>query len=253
MCRIDLHQPDPYHRLFSANQPDDLRSQQIREQLQEMGVDHLVAQGEIQHLGFPVLGVGYCGVVVAAQWQQYHVAIKVRRSNCQQHNLDNEARLQQQANELGIGPQLHCYQGDVIIMQRLRGLSFGRWLAQLSQDDTQQLKAHLQRLLWQGFRLDQAGIDHGALRCVSEHAFVDGDTLTLIDFSHSSDQRHPNNVTSLVSGLLWGTKLAESIQQWLTLPQRDELLPALRQYKQQSTQDNFELLLGRVGLPLCEK
>jgi len=91
------------------------------------------------------------------------------------------------------------------------------------------------------------------LRCVSEHAFVDGDTLTLIDFSHSSDQRHPNNVTSLVSGLLWGTKLAESIQQWLTLPQRDELLPALRQYKQQSTQDNFELLLGRVGLPLCEK
>ena len=244
MCRIDLHQADPYHRLFSANQPDDLRSQQIREQLQEMGVDHLVAQGEIQHLGFPVLGVGYCGVVVAAQWQQQRVAIKVRRSNCQQHNLDNEARLQQQVNELGIGPQLYCYQGDVIIMQRLRGLSFGRWLVQLSQDDTPQLKAHLRRLLWQGFRLDQAGIDHGALRCVSEHAFVDGEQITLIDFSHSSDQRHPNNVTSLVSGLLWGTTAADKIQQLLIVPQRDDLLPALRRYKKQPTEKHFKWLLA---------
>lgn len=242
MGPISLHQPHPYHRLLADDASD--RQHQLLAQLQRMGVDSLEAQGDVQYMGCAVLGVGYCGVVLAGSWQQQSVAIKVRRSSCQQTNLDNEARLLQRANDLGIGPQLYCSQGDVIVMQRLTGLPFGRWLEQLNSNQIQQLKIILSRLLWQGFRLDQAGIDHGALRCVSEHAFVDGEQLTLIDFSHSSDQRHPNNVTSLVAGLLWGTKLAETIQHWLTVPQRDELLPALRHYKQQPTQENFKLLLA---------
>lgn len=249
MCRIFLNQPDPYHRLLADTQQGD-GQQRLVHQLDQLGVDYLLPQGEVHHQGFAVLGVGYCGVVLAGSWQQHSAAIKVRRSSCQQANLDNEARLLQRANDLGIGPQLYCHQGDIIIMQRLTGLPMGRWLEQLNSSQIPQLKIILNRLFWQGFRLDQAGIDHGALRCVSEHAFVDGEQLTLIDFSHSSDQRHPNNVTSLVAGLLWGTKLAEIIQQWITVPQRDELLPALRRYKKVPTEDHFKLLLGEIGLPL---
>lgn len=252
MCRIFLTQPNPYHRLLADTQQSD-RQQRLVTQLHELGVDYLVSHGEVQHQGFAVLGIGYCGLVLAGSWQQRSVAIKVRRSSCQQINLDNEARLLQRANDLGIGPLLYCHQGDILIMQRLTGLPFGRWLEQINASHIALLKALLSRLLWQGFCLDQAGIDHGALRCVSEHAFVDGDQLTLIDFSHSSDQRHPNNVTSLVAGLLWGTQLAEIIQRWLAVPQRDHLLPALRRYKKQPTQDHFKLLLGEIGIGICIK
>lgn len=247
MQPISLHPPHhPYHRLFGDEGSD--RQRQLLVQLRHMGVDCLEAQGEVQYMGCSVLGVGYCGIVVAGRWQQHPVAIKVRRSSCQQFNLDNEGRLHQRANTLGIGPQLYGAQGDVIVMQRLTGVPCGRWLEQLSASDIPRLKMILGQLLRQGFGLDQAGIDHGALRCVSEHAFVEGDRVTLIDFSHSSDQRQPNNVTSLVAGLLWGTKLAEIIQQWLSVPQRDELLPALRHYKKQATQENFALLLHQIGL-----
>lgn len=248
MCRISINQPDPYHRLLGGEEQGE-RQAQLLAQLHHMGVDYLLAQGEVEHQGLPVLGVGYCGLVLAASWHQRSVAIKVRRSSCRQPHLNNEARLLQRANELGIGPKLYGAQGDVMVMQRLTGLPFGRWLEQLNANHVERLKTVLSCLLWQGFRLDQARIDHGALRCVSEHAFVDGEQLTLIDFSHSSDERHPNNVTSLVSGLFWGTKLAEIIQQWLTVPQRDEWLPALRRYKQQPTEVHFKLLLEPIGLP----
>jgi len=111
-----------------------------------------------------------------------------------------------------------------------------------------QMQTLLRRLLWQGFALDEAGIDHGALRCATEHLFIDGERLTLIDFSHSSDRRRPNNVTSLVQGLLWGTQLAQAIRAVLALPERDQLLPWLRHYKQQPERETFLSLLQAMGI-----
>ena len=248
MTIISLTYTEPYHTLFSYPVLDRVLQYQRLEQLKQLDVECLLAEGDVLYAGHPVLGVGYCGVVMAGQWQQRSVAIKVRRPGCQQENLAHEARLLKRVNDLGIGPQLLAYRGDIIVMERLTGQCFAPWLKQLNIDDATLLQTILIRLLWQGFTLDQAGIDHGALRCVSEHVFVDGEQLTIIDFSHSSDCRHPNNVTSLVSGLLWGTQLAETIHSLLTVPDRDHLLPQLRQYKQQPNRDNFQQLLQEIGL-----
>lgn len=248
MTTIHLSVNDPYHSIFSYPNFDHTLQLQRLDQLKRIGVECLFAEGDALYAGHPVLGVGYCGVVIAAKWQHRAVAIKVRRSSCRQDNLAQEARLHKRANELGVGPQLLAHHGDIIVMERLSGRCFATWLAQLSGDDAPLLQTMLGQLLWQGFTLDQAGIDHGALRCVSEHAFIVGKRLTILDFSHSSDCRHPNNVTSLVSGLLWGTKLAQTIQCLLTVPDRDHLLPQLRQYKQQPNRDSFKQLLQEIGL-----
>lgn len=248
MTIISLTSIDPYHSLFSYPASDSTLQHQRLDQLKQLGVECLLAEGDMLYAGHPVLGVGYCGVVIAGQWQQRAVAIKVRRHSCRQEDLAEEARLLNRVNGLGIGPQLLAHRGDIIVMERLTGQCFATWLKQLKADDAQLLQTMLAKLLWQGFTLDQAGIDHGALRCVSEHVFIDGERLTIIDFSHSSDCRHPNNVTSLVSGLLWGTQLAETIQSLLTVPERDQLVPQLRQYKQQPNRGQFQQLLQEIGL-----
>ncbi|WP_020677909.1 hypothetical protein [Geopsychrobacter electrodiphilus] len=245
---ILLTENHPYQRLLSY--PDDNPEQQVQylQQLQQLGVECLLAAGPVRLDRLSLLGVGYCGLVFAGIWQGRAVAIKLRRSGCQQADLNEEARILRQANLLHIGPQLYCQKGDLLVMERLRGQSLAGWLPHLSTEEAPKLSNMLQRLLWQGFYLDKAGIDHGALRCAAEHVFIDGERLTIIDFSHSSTSRRPNNVTSLVSGLLWGTRLAQNIRRLLHLPERDTLLPWLQEYKLQPEPCQFQALLRAIGL-----
>ena len=245
---ISLTEIHPYQRLLSYPSDNPEQQRQYCQQLQHLGVEYLQAAGPVELAGLPLLGVGYCGLVIAGIWQGHDVAIKLRRNSCQQTNLNEEARILRQANLLRIGPQLYCQRDDLLVMERLSGQPLGRWLQNLSAEYAPELSSMLRRLLWQGFYLDEAGIDHGALRCAAEHVFIADERLTIIDFSHSSTNRHPNNVTSLVSGLLWGTRLAQDIRRLLQLPERQALLPWLQQYKCQPERFNFEALLCALGL-----
>jgi predicted Ser/Thr protein kinase len=245
---VSLTDVHPYQRLLSYPDDNPTQQAQYRLQLQQIGVECLLATGPVRLAGLPLLGVGYCGLVIAGIWRGRAVAIKLRRRSCQQADLNEEARILRQANLLNIGPQLYCQQGDLLVMERLSGQPLANWLQHLSAEDAPELSSMLQRLLWQGFYLDTAGIDHGALRCAAEHVFIDGERLTLIDFSHSSTNRRPNNVTSLVAGLLWGTRLAQDIRRVLPLPERDDLLPWLQDYKKQPERRHFQALLNAIGL-----
>lgn len=241
----DIH---PYQRLLSYPENDLVQQAEYCQQLRQLGVEGLVVAGPVRLAGLPLLGVGYCGLVLAGVWQGRDVAIKIRRRSCQQADLNEEARILRQANLLNIGPRLYCQQGDLLVMERLNGQPLASWLRQLNAEDAPELRNILRRLLWQGFYLDQAGIDHGALRCAAEHVFIDGERLCIIDFSHSSTKRRPNNLTSLVSGLLWGTKLAQDIRRLLLLPERDALSPWLQDYKKQPEPRQFRALLHALGL-----
>ena len=245
---ISLSNIHSYHRLLSYPDNNPEQQAQYRQQLQQLGVKYLLAAGPVRLAGLPLLGVGYCGLVIAGIWQGQEVAIKLRRSNCKQANLNEEGRIMQLANLQNIGPRLHCQEGDLLVMERLSGHPLGSWLQHLNPEDAPELCSVLQRLLWQGFYLDAAGIDHGALRCAAEHVFIDAKQVTIIDFSHSSTNRHPNNVTSLVSGLLWGTTLAQDIRRILLLPERDVLLPWLQKYKKQPERCNFQALMNALWL-----
>jgi len=245
---ISLTDCHPYHRLLSYPEDNSEQQAEYLQQLQQLGVEALLAVGPAQLAGLPLLGVGYCGLVMAGIWQGRDVAIKLRRLSCQQADLNEEARIQRQANLLHIGPQLYAQQGDLLVMERLSGQPLAGWLQHLRAEDACELSSMLQRILWQGFYLDEEGIDHGALRCAAEHVFIDGERLTIIDFSHSSTNRRPNNVTSLVSGLLWGTRLSQDIRRLLPLPERDALLPWLQEYKQHPECSQFQALLSAIGL-----
>jgi predicted Ser/Thr protein kinase len=246
--KIALHSFDSYHRLLSYPDEDPELQEELCWQLRNLGVEYLLPDGSVRLAGLPLLGFGYCGVVVAGCWCGQAVAIKVRRRSCHQKDLEQEAALQQQANQLGIGPKLYCHRRGIMVMERLSGASFADWLAPLTRSDASLVQQVLYNLITQCFVLDQAGVDHGALRCISEHVFVAKQQPTIIDFSHSSAERHPNNVTALISGLLWGTKLAQRLGEIISVPEPDSMRQLLRGYKQQPCCDNLKLLLQALGL-----
>ena len=214
--------------------------------LHQLGMTCLTQHGAAQLRDVPVLGYGYCGVVLSGQRHGKPVAVKLRRLDCQQQDLHDEARLLLRANSVGIGPRLQAYCDDILIMDLVGGISLASWLT--ASRSATELSTLLHQLLQQGFALDRLGLDHGALRYPGEHVLIDNDRITLIDFSHASDQRRPNNVTSLVQGLLWGTRLAEIFQSHLDLPDQEQLRAMLRAYKQQPDETSFHALCRKLGL-----
>jgi len=239
--------PHPtYRALLGYPIADEAIIEQRLADLQQLGTTSLTQCGSAQLLDVPVLGCGYCGVVISGQRHGQPVAIKLRRLDCRQPNLQEEARLLLRANDAGIGPHLHAYRDDILVMEQISGLPLAHWLT--TSRSGSELTFLLHQLLQQGYILDRLGLDHGALRYPGEHVLIDDNHITLIDFSHASDQRRPNNVTSLVQGLLWGTRLAEIFQSALELPSQQALRPALRAYKQQPDDTSFHLLCRALGI-----
>ncbi|PLX96514.1 MAG: serine/threonine protein kinase [Desulfuromonas sp.] len=247
MIQDDTFFPHPaYRTVLGYPTGDETVIARRLDRLRHFGVERLTAHGASQLLAVPVLGYGYCGVVLSALRHGQPVAIKLRRLDCRQPDLHHEARLLQHANSVGIGPRLHAHSDDIVIMDRVDGVPLAAWLATSRSDDA--LKRLLHQLLRQGFELDRLHLDHGALRYPGEHVLIDNDRITLIDFSHASDQRRPNNVTSLVQGLLWGTRLAETFQSVQDLPPQDALRSVLRAYKQQPDDASFHTLCCALAL-----
>ncbi|PLX86888.1 MAG: serine/threonine protein kinase [Desulfuromonas sp.] len=227
------------------NFPGGERSAQRLSELRELGVEGIELCGPERVSGMAVLGKGYCGLLVSGRWQKKTVAIKIRRSDSTHQNLLSEAERQRHANLLEVGPQLYAHSSNILVMERLRGKSIHRWLT----EDTlpaQTVKRVLRSLLEQARSLDRGGLDHGALRCVAEHAFVDGQRVTLIDFSNASTHRRAANLTTLVPGLFWGTQLADQLARHIPLPDREELTELLRRYKQEGSEDQFLEILQKI-------
>ena len=214
-----------------------------------MGVKTLFSNGPHQCLGQSILGQGYCGLVVLAQQSDRHVALKIRRTDAPVPNLHNEAKCLAIANQLEIGPTLWGHSQNFLVMEYLTGPTILEWL-QANQTilTAQQVRLVLHNLMEQCFRLDQQGLDHGNLRCVTEHAIIRGNRPILIDFSSSSLNRRSANVTTLTQGLFWGTYLATLMTPFMSLPSKDNLIPILQAYKQKPSRDRFDTLLQRIGL-----
>lgn len=218
-------------------------------ELRELNVSGIYAAGPVRADGRQILGLGYCGLVLLGQREERQVAIKLHRSDSTQPSLRDEASHQRCANRAGIGPTLLDATDNILIMDYLPGISLGEWLGQeKALKEPELTRGILRSLLQDAFALDQAGLDHGALRCVAEHAIINRGRATLLDFSHASCRRRAANVTTLVQGLFWGTRLAEEIGRALPLPERGDLIPLLQNYKKQASKPNFELLVNALSL-----
>lgn len=218
-------------------------------ELRQLGVEGFFAYGPINAGGQPVLGLGYCGLVLLGLWREQQVAIKIHRSDSTQPNLCLEAEHQRCANRAGVGPLLHADTDSFLIMEYLPGTGLGNWLAKCNpQRDREHIRRILNSLLQDAFALDRAGLDHGALRCVAEHAIIDRNRTSLIDFSHASRKRRAANVTTLIQGLFWGTRLAEDLARCLSLPNREDLIPLLQRHKQQGSTISFNALLDALPI-----
>ena len=152
-------------------------------------------------------------------------------------------------NSVNVGPKLFDYSKNFVVMEFLDGEKIGNWIQSLrGRGSAKKLKSMIKCVLEDCFKLDQIGFDHGELSSISKHVIVGEKKSTLIDFESSSTKRRVSNVTSITQAIFIGSGIGKQVQKIYKIPSKEKIISALRIYKQDQSQDNFNELLKILKL-----
>lgn len=217
------------------------------EELRSLGVEALVFRGGTNLFGFSVLGKGHVGVVVAVLSGGRELALKIRRVDADRGSMRREVEMLKRANGVSVGPRLHGYTENLILMELLEGKNLREWLGEARGGE--EVRRALRGLMERCRRLDAAGIDHGELSRAHRHVLItsSGETRVL-DFETASTSRRVSNVTSISHYLFFHKENSENIQRILGEIDPQELRSKLREYKTNPTEEEFREILSLTHL-----
>lgn len=215
-------------------------------ELKKLGVEALEFDGEKRAFDLPVFGKGCVGIVVAAQTVAGRVALKIRRIDANRTGMQHEAEMLRRANVINVGPRLIGVTDNFLLMEFVEGKLFPQWVEGLNgKGKKSRIRRILHTILKQCYLLDKVGLDHGELSRASKHVMVSTyDKPYLLDFETASANRRVSNLTSISHYLFLGSQVAKRIEREMGEVNKKGLINALKNYKQEFTQENFERILG---------
>lgn len=218
-------------------------------QLRKLEVSELVFEGRTKIGRLGVLGIGTVGVVVRATAGGTDCALKIRRTDANRPDMDEEVKITRLANRVGVGPRVFGSTKEMILMQLLRAQELGDWLkAQGGPGRRDRARGVVHALLNQCRKLDIMGIDHGQLSTLRKHAVMSGGEPWIIDFESASTSRRPRNVTTAAQHILIGGAIAPSMRRALGLREGGDIMRLLSDYKRDPTDYTYSKLLERLRL-----
>jgi len=213
-------------------------------QLEKMGVTGIVFEGHARIGRLGILGLGTVGVVVRAEAGGQSYALKIRRTDANRANMDEETRIAMLANKVGVGPEVLAHTRDLILMKLLRTQELDEWLKGLhgpgKRDEAREM---VHSILNQCRKLDIMGIDHGQLSNLRKHAVVAEGTPWIIDFESAATTRKPRNVTTAAQYLLIGGRLSPLMRRILGIRDTAPLLRLLSDYKREMSDYRYAKIL----------
>ena len=218
------------------------------EELGRLGVRAIIFDGPHVVNTIPVLGKGNTSIVLKAETEKGVCAAKIRRTDADRTDFEEEARLLGVANDVGVGPRLLGWGRWSLLMELIVGSYLSVWVRGLDPVDAETLRGVLRKLVLQARRMDAAGLDHGELVRLRRHTIVRGLEPVIIDFETASTGRRVANVTTVIQSLFLNTIASSFIEGIIGLPDREELLGALRTYRREMSEASFNILLGVAGL-----
>jgi len=219
-------------------------------ELKQLGIQAIEFIGGKTSFNVPVLGKGCVGIVVVARMKTGRVALKIRRVDADRKGMEHEAEMLAKANSIGIGPRFIDTSDDFLLMEYVEGVLLPNWAVNLKgRGSRKRIRRVLRDVLEQCWKLDEAGLDHGELSRAPKHIIVDAeDQARIVDFETASIMRRTSNVTSICQYLFLGSQLAKTLRRKLGETDNEALISALRDYKQERTNQNFLKILRACRL-----
>jgi putative serine/threonine protein kinase len=242
---VDQLTQEPYTSVLCFPKPNETDLQSRIEELRSLGVSSLEFSGKssVYGVALPVLGKGFVGIVVIANLNGKHVAVKIRRLDAYRVDLLHEAEMLRKANMAKVGPKLIAASKNFLLMQLIDGDLLPAWL------NANKHKAHAQvvfvEVLRQCYRLDEINLDHGELSKAPKHVIVDRRLKPwILDFETASDVRKPSNVSAMGSFLFTSSgEVARNVATTLGERKKGEIVEAMKNYRKERTRLSFERVL----------
>lgn len=218
------------------------------DELITLGVSNVIFEGKTQLGRLGILGKGCVSIVIKANVSGKKYALKIRRIDANRVSMRNEADLHKSANKVGVGPKLHSYSDNFILMDIVEGEGINEWIRKLKgPGSTSILRNVIYEVLKQTFTLDKAGLDHGELSNLEKHVFF-GNKVNIIDFETASRNRRVSNLTSAVQNIFIGGPRSNKVRKFLRLSNIDQIINSARKYKLEKNDRHFEDLLKVLNL-----
>ena len=233
----------PYSSVLCYPKASEAELQTRLMKLHEHGVKAVEFAGETTAFNVPVLGKGFVGIVVIAHLDRQRAALKIRRVDADRLGLQHEAHMLSKANSVEVGPRLIGASKNFLLTQLIDGALLPEWLG--AHKEKEHVRRVLNDVLEQCWRLDNVGLDHGELSKAPKHILVDKQQKPwIVDFETASVDRKPANVTSVCQFLFTGgSAVARVVAETLGERNREEIISALRLYKNYKVRENFNRVL----------
>ena len=218
-------------------------------QLRHLGVNELVFEGHTKIGRLRILGLGTVGIVVGARAEGRLCALKIRRTDANRPNLDEEHRITTLVNRIGVGPDVYGHTKDMILMKLLKSQEISAWLKGLHGRGSRDLgRAMVHSLLNQCRKLDILGVDHGQLSNLRKHAVVAEGRPWIIDFESAGIGRKPRNVTTAAQYLFIGGTPSPALRRILGIRETAVLKKLLSDYKRDLSDYSYSKILEHLRL-----
>jgi putative serine/threonine protein kinase len=240
---IENLKEEPYASVLCYPRVSETELQNRLGEMKTHGVKTVEFAGKTSAFNLPVLGKGYVGIVIIAHLDGRRVALKIRRVDADRLGLQHEAEMLAKANSVNVGPKLMSVSANFLLMKFIDGDLLPDWLE--TRKEKEHVRSILSEVLEQCWRLDAIGLDHGELSKAPKHLIVDAEqTPFIVDFETASVNRKPANVTSICQFLFAsGGAVARMVAETLGERSSEEIVRALRIYKNHRTRENFDRVL----------
>ena len=239
----------PYSNILGYPKATNRQIKSRINELEKLKIKSICLEGPTTLGNLAILGKGYVGVVVIAKKGNKEVALKIRRTDSQRKNMKNESELLKLVNSVNVGPKMIDVSKNFLVMEFLDGEKFSGWIETLKgTGSAKKLKSIIKSILEDCYRLDQIGFDHGELSNISKHVIVGKTKASLIDFESSSTKRRPSNVTSIAQAFFIGSGISKKTQKIYKNSSKEEIIQALKSYKQEKSKESFGQLLKVLKL-----
>ncbi len=227
-----------------------LREARLRiRQLKKLRVEELIFEGRTRIGRLGILGLGTVGIVVRARAGGVLYALKIRRTDANRPDMEEEVRVTTLANRVGVGPQIYAHTRDMILMKLLESQEIGDWVDTLrGRGSRDQARMMLHSLLNQCRTLDIMGIDHGQLSNLRKHAVMAEGAPWIIDFESAGTGRKPRNVTTAAQYLLIGGAISPKLRRVVGIRDAEAVRNLLAGYKRDLSDYSYSKLLERLKL-----